>query len=94
MPPGPAHPDPDFPPGGEGRLRPPDPGWPEDEGYLAALSEEDEPDEPDLYQDPDNAPPAGLDDAELAALVAEAREGRAQGRWTGRCRPGLPGRRT
>ncbi|HEY6313866.1 MAG TPA: hypothetical protein VIY52_24120 [Streptosporangiaceae bacterium] len=71
MPPGPAHPDPDFPPGGEGRLLPPDPGWPEDEGYLAALYEEDDPGDPELDQDPDNAPPPGLDDAELAALVAE-----------------------
>ena len=72
-----------------------DPGWLEDEGYLAALAEEDEPDEPDLYQDPDNAPPAGLDDAELAALIAEAREvGEDQGYarwWLGRRGPGMPG---
>jgi hypothetical protein len=95
VPPGPAHPDPDFPPGGEGRPLPPDPGWSDDEGYLAALGEEDEPDEPDLYQDPDNAPPAGLDDAELAALIAEAREvGEDQGYarwWLGRRGPGMPG---
>ena len=26
------------------------------------------------YEDPDNAPPPGLDDAQLAALIAEARE--------------------
>jgi Domain of unknown function (DUF222) len=44
------------------------------EAYLAALAEEDEPDDPDLYEDPDNAPPPGLDDAQLAALIAEARE--------------------
>ena len=53
---------------------PPDPGWIEDEGYLAALSEEEDPGDPELDQDPDNAPPAGLDDAGLAALLAEARE--------------------
>ena len=95
MPPGPAHPDPDPPPGGEGRLLPPDPGWPEDEGYLAALYEEDEPGDPELDQDPDNAPPPGLDDAELAALVAEAREAGGDRAWAtawlGRRGPGMPG---
>ncbi|HEY6312248.1 MAG TPA: DUF222 domain-containing protein [Streptosporangiaceae bacterium] len=95
MPPGPAHPDPDFPPGGEWRLVPADPGWLEDEGYLAALAEEDEPDEPDLYQDPDNAPPTGLDDAGLAALLAGAREAGADRAWAtawlGRRGPAMPG---
>ncbi len=95
MPPGPAHPDPDPPPGGEGRLLPPDPGWIEDEGYLAALSEEDDPGDPELDQDPDNAPPAGLDDAGLAALLAEARELTADqawaAAWLGRRGPGMPG---
>ena len=95
MPPGPAHPDPDPPPGGEGRLLPPDPGWPEDEGYLAALSEEDEPGDPELDQDPDNAPPPGLDDAGLAALAAEARAAGADRAWAtawpGRRGPGMPG---
>ena len=32
------------------------------------------PAEPEEYQDPDNAPPPGMDDAQLAALIAEARE--------------------
>src|SRR5579864_4372781 len=95
VPPGPAHPDPDPPPGGEGRLLPPDPGWIDDEGYLAALSEEDDPGDPELDQDPDNAPPAGLDDAGLAALVAEARELTADRAWAtawlGRRGPGMPG---
>jgi hypothetical protein len=50
------------------------PDWTQDEAYLAALAEEDEPGDLDLYQDPDNAPPPGLDDAQLAALIAEARE--------------------
>jgi hypothetical protein len=54
VPPGPAHPDPDLPPEGESR---PVPDWIDDEAYLAALYEEDEPDDPDLYEDPDNAPP-------------------------------------
>ena len=45
------------------------------EAYLAALAEEDEyPGDPDQEEDPDNAPPPGLDDAQLAALIAEARE--------------------
>ncbi|HEY6315159.1 MAG TPA: hypothetical protein VIY52_30750, partial [Streptosporangiaceae bacterium] len=97
MPPGPAHPDPDpdLPPRGDGRLVPAGAGWIDDEGYLAALYEEDDPGDPDLDQDPDNAPPAGLDDAELAALVAEAREltaDRARATaWLGRRGPGMPG---
>jgi hypothetical protein len=95
VPSGPALPDPDFPPGGEGRLVPSDPGWLEDEGYLAALYEEDDPGDPGLDQDPDNAPPAGLDDAGLAALLAEALEvtddqGYARW-WLGRRGPGMPG---
>ena len=45
------------------------------EAYLAALAEEDEyPGDPDQEEDPDNAPPPGLDDAQLAALIAEARQ--------------------
>jgi hypothetical protein len=95
VPPGPAPPDPDFPPGGEGRLLPSDPGWLEDEAYLAALSEDDDPGDPELDQDPDNAPPAGLDDAGLAALLAGAREltvDRAWATaWLGRRGPGMPG---
>jgi len=95
VPPGPAHPDPDLPPEGDWRLVPSGPGWIEDEGYLAALSEEDDPGDPELDQDPDNAPPAGLDDAGLAALLAEAREvsgdqGFARW-WLGRRGPGMPG---
>jgi hypothetical protein len=59
------------------RLVPSDPGWPEWEqwaGYQAALADEREPDDPELYEDPGNAPPSGLDDAQLAALLAGARE--------------------
>jgi hypothetical protein len=44
------------------------------EAYLAVLADEEYPGDPDEEQDPDNAPPPGLDDAELAALIAEARE--------------------
>ncbi len=44
-------------------------------GYLAALSEDDPGDgEVEEYEDPDNAPPPGMDDAQLFALIAEARE--------------------
>lgn len=48
------------------------PDW--DEEYLAAMAEDEDPGDLDLYEDPDNAPPAGLDDGELAALIAGARE--------------------
>ena len=56
----------------EWRLVPCRPEW--DEAYLAAMAEDEDPGDPDLYEDPDNAPPADLDDARLAALIAEARE--------------------
>ncbi|HEV3290916.1 MAG TPA: DUF222 domain-containing protein, partial [Streptosporangiaceae bacterium] len=56
----------------EWRLVPQKPDW--DEAYLAALADDEDPGDPDEYEDPDNAPPAGLDDQELAALIAEARE--------------------
>jgi hypothetical protein len=48
------------------------PDW--DETYLAAIAADEHPGDADLYADPDNAPPAGLDDTELAALIAAARE--------------------
>jgi hypothetical protein len=48
------------------------PEW--DEAYLAAIAEDEYPGDADLYEDPDNAPPAGLDDTEMATLIAEARE--------------------
>jgi hypothetical protein len=54
------------------RLVPCSPDW--DEAYLAAIGEDEDPGDLDAYEDPDNAPPAGLDDAELATLIAEARE--------------------
>ena len=86
---------------GTGDWRPAPPGgdWMDDpqvrEAYLAALAEEDEPDDPDLYQDPDNAPPQGMDDAQLAELIAEARqvpEDQAAAAWlAGRRGPGMPG---
>ena len=44
------------------------------EAYLAALAEDEYPGDPDEEEDPDNAPPPGLDDAQLAELIAEARE--------------------
>ena len=57
------------------------PGWtpvpqrPEwDEGWLAARAEDEYPGDPEEYDDPDNAPPPGLDDDQLAALIAEAHE--------------------
>ena len=51
------------------------PEWMDEPGYLAAQCEDDPGDgEPEEYEDPDNAPPPGMDDAQLAALIAEARE--------------------
>jgi Domain of unknown function (DUF222) len=51
---------------------PQSPDW--DEGYLAAVADDEDPGDPEEYADPDNAPPPGLDDAELEALIAEALE--------------------
>jgi hypothetical protein len=45
-----------------------------DEAYLAALADDEDPGDLDEYEDPDCAPPPGLDDTGLAALIAEARE--------------------
>ena len=55
------------------RLVPQSPDWPEwmDDDVHA---DDEDPGDPDEYQDPDNAPPPGLEDAQLAALIAEARE--------------------
>jgi hypothetical protein len=53
------------------RLVPASADW--DEGYLEAIAEDEDPGDLDEYVDPDNAPPAGLDDAGLVALVAESR---------------------
>ena len=49
------------------------PEWRDEPGYLAAQCEDD-PGDGDRaeYEDPDNAPPPGMDDAQLATLIAEA----------------------
>ena len=55
------------------------PDWMDDPAYLAARAEDEDPGDLDLDEDPDDAPPPGLedagvlDDAELEALIAEAR---------------------
>ena len=55
------------------------PEWMDEPGYLAALSEDDPGDgDVEEYEDPDNAPPPGMDDAQLVALIAEAREAAAE----------------
>ena len=54
------------------RLVPQSPDW--DEAWLAARADDEYPGDLDEYEDPDNAPPPGLDDDQLAALIAEARE--------------------
>jgi len=54
------------------RLVPQSPDW--DEAYLATAADDEYPGDPDEYEDPDHAPPSGLGDAELKALIAEARE--------------------
>ena len=54
------------------RLVPQSPDWPEwmDDAHAA----DEDPGDLEEYEDPDNAPPSGLDDGQLAALLAEARE--------------------
>ena len=49
----------------------------DDPAYLAALAEDADLGDPDLDEDPDCSPPPGLDDDQLAALIAEAREAAA-----------------
>jgi hypothetical protein len=65
----------DFPELGSPRwqLAPSSPDWPEWMEDRAYLDDED-PGDPGEEEDPDSAPPAGLDDAQLTALIAEARE--------------------
>jgi hypothetical protein len=53
-------------------LVPQSPDW--DEAWLAARAEDEYPGDPDDFEDPDHAPPPGMDDDQLAALIAEARE--------------------
>jgi Domain of unknown function (DUF222) len=60
------------------RLVPQSPDWPE---WLAgddAHDGDEYPGDLEEYEDPDNAPPPGLDDAELETLLAEAQEITAQ----------------
>jgi hypothetical protein len=54
------------------RLVPQSPDWPEwmDDAHAA----DEDPGDLEEYEDPDNAPPPGLDDEQLAALLAEARQ--------------------
>ena len=51
---------------------PQSPDW--DEAYLAAMADDEDPGDPEEYADPDHAPPPGLDDAELEALIIAARQ--------------------
>jgi hypothetical protein len=53
------------------RLVPQSPDW--DEAWLAARAEDEDPGDPDEYEDPDHAPPPGMDDDQLAALIATCR---------------------
>ena len=50
------------------------PDWMDDPAYLAARAADEDLGDLDEAEDPDNAPPPGLDDDELDALIAEARE--------------------
>jgi hypothetical protein len=52
------------------RLVPCRPDWLEE----AAYARDEDPGDLEEYEDPDHAPPPGLDDDQLAALIAEARE--------------------
>jgi len=77
LPGGPAGPE-DYPELGSPRWRLLPPGTdPMDdprfrEAYLAALAEDEYPGDPE-EEDPDNAPPPGLDDAQLAPALGAAR---------------------
>ncbi len=53
-------------------LVPQSPDW--DEAWLAARADDEYPGDLESYEDPDNAPPPGMDDDQLVALIAEARE--------------------
>jgi hypothetical protein len=52
------------------KLVPQNPDW--DQARLAAPADDEYPGDLDEYEDPDSAPPPGLDDAELEALLAAA----------------------
>ncbi len=89
----PGHPEPDR--AGEWRL-PPGADWMDDELWEAyqasrAAEPEQEPDDPELEQDPDHSPPPGLDGAQLAALIAGAREVTAAAFGAGTPLDGSPG---
>jgi len=72
------------------QLVPQHPDW--DPAYLEAIAEDEDPGDLEEYEDPDNAPPAGLNDAQLAALIAEARQtGRAITADQSRLAESLPG---
>jgi hypothetical protein len=54
------------------------PDWMDDLAYLAARTEDDDLGDLDEGEDPDNAPPPGLDDDELDTLTATPVENRLQ----------------
>jgi len=60
------------------RPAPPWPAWMDDPAYLASRAGDEDPGDPHEYDDPDNTPPPGLEDAELEALLAEATETTAE----------------
>jgi hypothetical protein len=69
--------DPGFGGAGEWRLLPPGTDWMDDEEWdarRASRAGEQEPDDPELEQDPDHSPPPGLDGAQLAELIAGGRQ--------------------
>jgi Domain of unknown function (DUF222) len=58
---------------GDPLLVPSWPAWMDDPAYLACRTDDEDPGDLEEDEDPDNAPPGGLDDCELDALLAEAR---------------------
>ena len=56
------------------RLVPQSPDWPEWLADPDAAAQDEYPGDLEDYEDPDNAPPPGLDDAQLEVLLAEAQE--------------------
>ena len=66
------------------------PAWQDDDAFWAG---EEDPGDPEEYEDPDNAPPPGLDDGQLAALIAGGRAAAAEQARAGQGRGAAGARR-
>ena len=89
MPPGPVPQDPGR---DDNPVRvPPWPDWMDDPAYLAMRAENEDPGDLDLWEDPEDAPPPDVDEAELAAEAE--RDHRGSGTGGGRDGQARPDRR-